>query len=247
MWETKTKFLNHSFAKISAFCVAHPLYLIYKLFTGSAVSLFIMSDQSDSQNMSEQPVQMSEGTSPSSSSDEGRRSTPSNLPKAATRQRKKRTSESEDEDYVAEEEATSKKVVLQKEHGSRQSTKPGLKVRRPAGRQPMPKARASTKIPEKPAPKEPVAAEGKKERKRGRWCNKVDPMVEFEQHSSDEDEEEEVAAPAPKAPKLMGDVIKSGATASKPKEAPKAASKAKTAPKRNTRSIPATEKNKAPV
>src|SRR3954467_4141774 len=247
LWKTKTKFLNHSFAKISPLCDAHPLYLIYKLFTGSAVSLFIMSDQSDSQNMPEQPVQMSEGTSPSSSSDEGSRSTPSNLPKAATRQRKKRTSESEDEGYVAEEEATSKKVELKKEHGSRQSTKPGLKVKRPAGRQPMPKARASTNIPEKPAPKESVAAEGKKERKRGRWCKKVDPMAEFEQHSSDEEEEEEVAAPTPKAPKLMGDAIKSGATASKPKEAPKAASKAKTTPKRNTRSIPAAEKNKAPV
>src|SRR4051812_28972149 len=160
----------------------------------SVVSLFNMSDQSDSQNQSEHLVHMSEGTSPSSSSDEGSRSTPSNLPKAATRQRKKRTSESEDEDYVAEEEATSKKVELKKEHGSRQSTKPGLKVKRPAGRQPMPKARASTKISEKPAPKEPVAAEGKKERKRGRWCKKVDPMAEFEQHSSDE-EEEEVAAP----------------------------------------------------
>ena len=45
----------------------------------------------------------------------------------------------------------------------------------------------------------------------------------------------------------MGDAIRSGAAASKPKEAPKAASKPKTAPKRNTRSIPATEKNKAPV
>ena len=45
----------------------------------------------------------------------------------------------------------------------------------------------------------------------------------------------------------MGDAIKSGAAASKPKEAPKAASKAKSAPKRNTRSIPAAEKNKAPV
>ena len=62
-----------------------------------------MSDQSDSQNMSEQQVHMSEGTSPSTS-DEGSRSTPSNLPKAATRQRKKRTSDSEDEDYVAIEE-----------------------------------------------------------------------------------------------------------------------------------------------
>ena len=63
----------------------------------------------------------------------------------------------------------------------------------------------------------------------------------------DSEEEEEVAAPAPKAPKLMGDVIRSGAATSKPKEAPKAAPKAKLAPKRNTRSIPAAEKNKAPV
>src|SRR4051812_38554478 len=116
----------------------------------------------------------------------------------------------------------------------------------------MPKAKASTKIPEKPAPKKQVAAETKKERKRGRWCKKGDPMAEFEQHSSDEEEEEEeVAAPAPKAPKLMGDAIRTGAAASKPKEAPKAASKAKPAPKpkpkRNTRRIPAAEKNKAPV
>ena len=74
-------------------------------------SVCSMSDQSDSQNLSEQQVVMSEGTSPSSSSDEGSRSTPSNLPKAATRQRKKRTSDSEDEDYVAEEEeSTSKRV-----------------------------------------------------------------------------------------------------------------------------------------
>ena len=63
----------------------------------------------------------------------------------------------------------------------------------------------------------------------------------------DSEEEEEVAAPAPKAPKLMGDAIRSGAATSKPKEAPKAAPKAKSAPKRNTRSIPAAEKNKAPV
>ena len=63
---------------------------------------------------------MSEGTSPSSTSYEGSRSTPSNLPKAATRQRKKRTSNIEDEDYRAEEdEATSKKVVLKKEYSLR--------------------------------------------------------------------------------------------------------------------------------
>ena len=58
---------------------------------------------------------MSEGISPSSSYDEGSRSTPSNLPKAATRTRKKRTSDSQDEDYVAvEDEATSRKKVLKK-------------------------------------------------------------------------------------------------------------------------------------
>ena len=105
-----------------------------------------MSDQSDSQNLSEQQVQMSEGTSPSSSSDDGSRSTPRNLPKATTRQRKKRTSDSEDEDYLAEEEATSMRV--EPAHG----IKPGMKIKRPAGRQPMSKARAST---EKPTPIEP--------------------------------------------------------------------------------------------
>ena len=74
-----------------------------------------MSDQSDSQNRTEEQVQMSEGTSPSSSYDEGSRSTPSNLPKAATRSRKKKTLDSEDEDYVAvEEEVSSKKKVLKK-------------------------------------------------------------------------------------------------------------------------------------
>ena len=56
---------------------------------------------------------MSEGTSPSSSYDDGSRSTPINLPKAATRTRKKKTSDSEDEDYVVvEDEATSKKKVV---------------------------------------------------------------------------------------------------------------------------------------
>jgi len=97
-----------------------------------------MSDQSDSQNRSEEQMDLSEGTSPSTS-DEGSRSTPSNLPKDATRQRRKRTSDSEDEDYKAEEdEATSKKVVLKKEYGSTQSTKPGLKRKVPAKRTPMP-------------------------------------------------------------------------------------------------------------
>ena len=76
-----------------------------------------MSDQSDSQNRSKQQEQLSEGTSPSSSYDEGSRSTPSNLPKVATRTRKKKTLDSEDEDYVAiEEEVSSKKKVLKKEY-----------------------------------------------------------------------------------------------------------------------------------
>ena len=84
-------------------------------------------------------MDLSEGTS-SSTSDEGSRSTPSNLPKAATRQRRKRTSDSEDEDYKAEEdEATSKKVVLKKEYGSTKDIKPGMKIKRPARRQPMPR------------------------------------------------------------------------------------------------------------
>ena len=159
-----------------------------------------MSDQSDSQNVSEQQVHMSEGTSPSSSSDEGSRSTPSNLPKAATRQRKKRTSESEDEDYVAEEEATSKRVVLKKEYGSAKNTKPGLNRKVPAKRTPMLKVRGSTQVPEKTEPKEAPA-------KRVRTTTaKVLGNPSMRRHS--EEEEEEVVAPAPKAQKLMGDAIR---------------------------------------
>ena len=83
---------------------------------------------------------MSEGTSPSSSYDEGSRSTPSNLPKAATRRRKKRTSDSEDEDYVAvEDEVTSRKKVLKKEYGTAAASKPGM-TKAPARRVPMSKA-----------------------------------------------------------------------------------------------------------
>ena len=88
-----------------------------------------MSDQSDSQHKSEEQVHLSEGTSLSRSYD-GSRSTPSNLPKAATRARKKKTSESEDEDYVAvEDDATSKKKVLKKEYGTTATTKPGMKTK----------------------------------------------------------------------------------------------------------------------
>ena len=115
-------------------------------------SQYSMSDQSDSQNLSEQQVVMSEGTSPSSSSDDGSRSTPSNLPKAATRTRKKKTSDSEDEDYVAvEEEVSSKKKVLKKEYGSAAIVKPGMHKKAPAKRVPMSKARASTAETSKPS------------------------------------------------------------------------------------------------
>ena len=114
-----------------------------------------MSDQSDSQNRSEEQVHLSEGTSPSSSSDDGSRSTLSNLPKAATRARKKKTSESEDEDYVAvEDEATSKKKVVKKEYSTAAATKPGMKQKIPAKRAPMSKARTSTQETLGAAPKE---------------------------------------------------------------------------------------------
>ena len=106
---------------------------------------------------------MSEGTSPSSSYDDGSRSTPSNLPKAATRAKKKRTSDSEDEDYVAvEEEATSKRKVLKKEYGTAAATKPGMKTKIPAKRVPMSKARTSTQETLGSAPKEQVVAENKR-------------------------------------------------------------------------------------
>ena len=98
---------------------------------------------------------MSEGTSPSSSYDDGSRSTPSNLPKATTKARKKRTSDSEDEDYVAvEEEATSKRKVFKKEYGTTTATKPGMKQKLPAKRDPMSKARTSTQETLGSAPKE---------------------------------------------------------------------------------------------
>src|SRR3954463_7432216 len=214
----------------------------------SAVSLFIMSDQSDSQNQSEQLVHMSEGTSPSSSSDDGSRSTPSNLPKAATRQRRKRNSDSEDEDYVAEEEATSKRVELKKEYGSAAATKPGMQKKAPVRRVP-------TSKPRKAVPEETMKftmesegediGQGKKKKRARTTIARVIGKPSMRKDSDEEEEEEEGAAPAPKAPKLMGDAIRSGAAASKPKEAPKTAPKQK--PKRSTRSIPAAEKNKAPV
>ena len=124
-------------------------------------------------------------------------------------------------------------MVLKKEFGLAKDIKPGMKIKRPARRQPMPKARASTQLPENPDPKEP-ADESKKRKER---VKKTMARV-VGKPSMMEEEEEEVAAPAPKAQKLMGDAIRSGAASSKPKEAPKeAAPKPKVAPKRNTRNI----------
>ena len=90
-------------------------------------------------------MKLSEGSDPSNTSDDGSRSTPSNLPKAATRTRKKRTSDSEDGDYVAtEEEVSSKKKVLKKEYGTTATVKLGMNRKAPTKKIPMSKARAST-------------------------------------------------------------------------------------------------------
>nr|XP_020156225.1 triadin-like [Aegilops tauschii subsp. strangulata] len=213
-----------------------------------------MSEGSDSQNKSEENVNLSEGTSPSNISyDDGSRSTPNNLPKATTRTRKKRTSESEDEDFVIEEEVTSKKKVIKKEYVAAAATRAGQKQKLPAKRAPVSKIRQSRVAQEQEAV---AAASGagkeKKERKGGRWCELVGPMAEFEKHSSNEDEEEEEpAAPPPKTQKLMGYAIRTWADSSKPKSAPKPSAQDQapkpSSPKRSTRKIPAAEENKAPV
>ena len=88
-------------------------------------------------------MDLSEGTSPSGSYDEGCRSTPSNLPKARTRQRKKKSSDSEDEDFDIEE-VSSKKKVLKKEYVDAASTKPGQHKKAPTRRVPMSNARGLT-------------------------------------------------------------------------------------------------------
>ena len=148
---------------------------------------------------------MSEGTSPSSSSDDGSRSTPSNLPKAATRASKKRTSESEDEDYVAEEEeATSKRKVLKKEYGIAAATKPGMKQKVPAKRAPMSKARASTQETLGSAPKEQVVADNKRKERVKKTTARVIGRSSI-MRDPEEEEEEEDAAPAPKSQNLMED------------------------------------------
>lgn len=153
---------------------------------------------------------MSEGTSPSSSYDEGSRSTPSNLPTAATRTRKKKTSDSEDEDYIAaDDEAISKRKVVKKQFGTAASTKPGMNKKAPARRVPTSKPR-KVAIGETMKftieSEEEAAGEDKKKKRARTTTTKVlgkSTMVRSY------DEEEEDAAPAPKAQKLMGDAIRS--------------------------------------
>ena len=105
---------------MSAFCDDSSSPLLYTLFTGS-----VMSDPEDSQNdLREQSVDMSSGTSPEGSFDD----VPSSpdLPKAATRTRRKLNSDEEDEDFIPEElpkkddAATSskKKKAIRKEYAS---------------------------------------------------------------------------------------------------------------------------------
>ena len=137
-------------------------------------------------------MQLSEGSDPSSTSDDGSRSTPSNLPKLATRSRKRRTSYSE---------ATSRKKVLKKEYGIAAASKPGMKTKAPARRVPMSKARASTQETMEFTLEPKGAGEGKKRKERvkktiARVIGKPSMMRD---PSDDEEQEEEDAAPAPKA------------------------------------------------
>nr|XP_040245355.1 uncharacterized protein LOC120964623 [Aegilops tauschii subsp. strangulata] len=177
-----------------------------------------MTDNSDSQNRSEQQVNLSEGTSPFDSYDDGSRSTPSNLPKAATRQRVKRNSDSEDEDYVANEEVTSRKKVVKKEFGTAASTKPGMK-KAPAKRIPMSKARASTQetIEFTLQPKEAGECKKRKETVRKTIARVIGRSSMMRDPAEDEEEDEGDAAPAPKTQKLMGDAIKNIPAAEKNK------------------------------
>ena len=115
-------------------------------------------------------MNLSEGTSPSDSYDEGNISTPSNLPKAATRQRRKRSFDSDDEDYIAaEEEVSSKKKVVKKEFGTVASRKPGMHKKAAAKRVPTSKARASTLETYKSNVEE-ATSEGKKRKGQENHC-----------------------------------------------------------------------------
>nr|XP_020163934.1 nucleolar and coiled-body phosphoprotein 1-like [Aegilops tauschii subsp. strangulata] len=235
---------------LSFVMLIHSSYI--HLFTGSVTE---MSEASDSQNRSKEQVNLSQGTSPSSSYDEGSRSTPNNFPKAPTRQRKKRNSDSEDEDFVIEEEVTSKKKVVKKEYVVAAATsKPGLHEKPPAKRAPLSKVRKSTSSHETMEftlgqRKEDEAAGGKKKRKESfrKTIARVIGTPSMMRDEDEDEEEEEAIAPPAMSQKLMADAIKTGAAPSKPKTKPPPAAPKSTAPKRSTRNIPAAEKNKGPV
>ena len=81
------------------------------------------------------------------------------------------------------------------------------------------------------APKEQVVTEKKRKERVKKTTARVLGRSSIMKDSEEEEEEEDVS-PAPKAQKLMGDAIRSGATSSKPKEAPKpAAPKPKAVPR----------------
>nr|XP_020149572.1 myb-like protein V [Aegilops tauschii subsp. strangulata] len=205
-----------------------------------------MSEASDSQNRSKQEASLSEGTSPSGSYDEGTKSTPSNLPKTATKTRKKKTLDSENDDFVADEEVTSKKkVVLRKEYGSSTATKPGLKKKALAKRVPMSKATKSTQetmiFTLEQSDDDDEADVGKKKKRARKTTATVLGKPSMRRDEDEEEEEEEPVAPPAKTQKLMLDPMKSANPSKSKTKAPVPA------PKRSTRNIPAAEKNKAPV
>ncbi|XP_020168470.1 uncharacterized protein [Aegilops tauschii subsp. strangulata] len=210
-----------------------------------------MSKASDSQNRSEEQVNLMEGKTPSSSYDEDSRSTPSNFPKAATRQRNKRNSKSEDEDFVIEEDVTSMKKVLKKEYVGAAATKPCLRKKAPTKRTPMSKARASTKetmqFTLEPR-EEDDAASGKNKMKESvkKTVARVIGRPSMMRGEDGYEEEEDHFAPPVNSEKLMVDAIKTGVAPSKPMSGPKLAAPKPSSPKRSTRNISAAKKNKRP-
>ena len=205
-----------------------------------------MSDTSDSENRSETPIadipEADTSPDPSSSSDDGERSTPSGMPPAATRARKKRNSDDEDSDFVVEEEVTSKpkRKVVAKEQQCQQSKKGTRKVKQ-------------STVAKKLNLGEAAASKVKKTTKRKRIVHvsgaRADMYIDPHADAAVEDEDEEAPQPPPRKSKLMGDAIKAGAT-SKPKksaQAKAAPAKLVAKPKRTVRNIPASEKNKDDV
>ena len=133
--------------------------------------------------------------------------------------------------------------MLKKEYGTVASTKPGLHKKAPTKRVPTLKVRASIAKTSKPTGE--AAGEGKKRKERVKKTTSRVLGRSSIMRDSKEEEEEEDATPAPKAQKLMGEAIKSGAAPAKPKTAPKGSALAPK-PKRSTRNIPAAKKEQGP-